>query len=212
MNRLVLTFLGLLIPVFTLADSLLIMDRTEVSNSAYAEFLLAHPEYKKPKYWDEYRSAFFIDSVASNLAPFKKDTFNKADYPVVGVSWYAARDYCEWRGQRLPTHAEWMRVAGVADGRIWPWGNDWDYKKANSGGEKWAENDAYIYAAPVVSFANGAAPGDILNMAGNVAEWVQQQLVVGGSSNSSPSGVSIKAYIKREPDYRSFDIGFRCIK
>ena len=212
MNRLIFVFLGMMFSVCIQADSLLTMDRTEVSNKAYAEFLAAHQEHKKPKYWDEYRSKFFINSVASSLSPFKKDTFKKAEHPVVGVSWYAASAYCEWRGQRLPTHAEWMRMAGVDDGRVWPWGNDWDYKKANTGGEKWAENDGYIYSAPVDSFANGASPSHILNMAGNVAEWVQEQRVVGGSSNSSPSGVSIKAYIKREPGYRTFDIGFRCLK
>lgn len=212
MSRLILTLLSLMFSAGIQADLLLTIDRTEVSNKAYAEFLAAYPEHKKPKYWDEYRSSFFINSVASSLAPFKKDTFKKADHPVVGVSWYDAKAYCEWRGQRLPTHAQWMKMAGVDDGRVWPWGNDWDYKKANTGGEKWAENDGYIYSAPVVSFVKGASPGNILNMAGNVAEWVQEQRVVGGSSNSSPSGVSVKAYIKREPGYRTFDIGFRCTK
>lgn len=211
MNRLIYILSGFLFSMCVQADVLRAMDSTEVSNKAYAEFLAAHPDYKKPKYWKEYRSNFFIKSVASSLAPFKKDTFTKADHPVVGVSWYAAKDYCEWRGQQLPTHDEWMKMAGSDDGRIWPWGNEWDYKKANSGGEKWAENDGYIYSAPVNSFANGASPNNILNMAGNVAEWVHEQRVVGGSSNSSPSGVSIKAYIEREPDYRSFDIGFRCL-
>lgn len=187
------------------------IDRTEVSNGDYAGFIRAQPERKRPKYWDEYRPAHFLLSPAATLAPFKRDTFTKADHPVVGVSWFDARDYCRWRGRRLPTRAEWMRAAGADDGRIWPWGNDWDYQKANSGGERNGEHDGYTYAAPVTAFTAGSAPQGALNMAGNVAEWVAEQLVVGGSSNSSPSGVAIESAIEREPEYRSFDIGFRCI-
>jgi len=212
MYRLSVVLLSLLFSVCSKAESVPNMDPTEVSNKDYAVFLAVHPEYKKPKYWNEYRSTFFINSVAARLAPFKKDSFTKPDHPVVGVSWYDAKVYCEWKNKRLPGHAEWMKMAGGDDGRIWPWGNVWDYAKANTGGEKWGENDGYIYAAPVISFTGGASPYNILNMAGNVAEWVEEQRVVGGSSNSSPSGVAIKAFIKREPDYRSFDIGFRCIK
>lgn len=212
MLRLCFVLLGLCFSCFSQAAELQGMDMTEVSNKAYAEFISAHPKHKKPKYWNEYRSDFFINSVASSLSPFNENTFKKPDHPVVGVNWYSANAYCKWRGQKLPTHVQWMKFAGVADGRIWPWGNQWDYKKANTGGEKWAENDGYTYSAPCQSFNKGKSPYNILNMAGNVAEWVEEKRVVGGSSNSSPSGVSIKAFIKREAEYRSFDIGFRCIK
>jgi iron(II)-dependent oxidoreductase len=188
-----------------------LVDRTEVSNADYALFLYWQPQRKRPKYWGEYRPAHFLRSLAAKLAPFKQDTFNRPHHPVVGVSWYAAHDYCQWRGQRLPSHTEWRQAAGGDDGRIWPWGNDWDYQRANSGGERNGENDGYTYAAPVDSFYGGRSPLGVLNMAGNVAEWVEEQLVVGGSSNSSPSGVAIDSAIKREPEYRTFDIGFRCI-
>ncbi len=187
------------------------IDRTEVSNAAYAEFLRAEPQRRPPKYWGEYRPEFFRRSAAARLAPFDRDTFNRPDHPVVGVSWFDARDYCRWRSQRLPTHAEWMHAAGGDDGRTWPWGSRWDYRKANSGGERRGEYDGHTYAAPVESFPAGRAPSGALNMAGNVAEWVAEQRVVGGSSNSSPSGVAIHSAVVREPEYRSFDIGFRCI-
>ncbi|MCW9047980.1 MAG: formylglycine-generating enzyme family protein [Gammaproteobacteria bacterium] len=212
MLRLCVGLMALSCSLIAQADVLQKIDTIEVTNKAYAEFITAHPEHKLPKYWKEYRSAFFINSVASKLSPFNENTFKKPDHPVVGVSWYSAKAYCKWRGQTLPTHAQWMKYAGVSDGRIWPWGNQWDYKKANTGGEKWAENDAYTYSAPSKSFEKGASPYNILNMAGNVAEWVEEKRVVGGSSNSSPSGVSIKSYVERDAEYRSFDIGFRCIK
>jgi len=188
-----------------------LIDRTEVSNADYALFLQWHPQRKRPKYWDEYRPAHFIKSPAAKLAPFKRDSFTKPDHPVVGVSWFDAHDYCQWRGQRLPSLAEWRWAAGGNDGRIWPWGSSWDYQKANSGGERNGEFDGYTYAAPVTAFAAGASPVGALNMAGNVAEWVEEQLVAGGSSNNSPSGITIQSAVKREPEYRTFDIGFRCI-
>jgi formylglycine-generating enzyme required for sulfatase activity len=188
-----------------------VIDKTEVSNEEYKAFQVANPDYKQPKYWQEYRSEFFINSVAAKLAPFNKDTFTKPNHPVVGVDWSVAKAYCEWKGKRLPSRQEWMQFAGAKENRIWPWGNEWDYSKANTGGEKWGENDGYIYSAPVDSFKEGISPSGALNMAGNVAEWTADQFVVGGSSNSSPSGVRIKSHIKREPEYRSFDIGFRCI-
>jgi len=212
MKRLIATYLSLLVSMGIQAEPHFIIDKTEVSNKNYAKFLKKFPHQIKPKYWQEYRSEFFIHSVAARLAPFNKNTFTKPDHPVVGISWFSAKKYCLWKGKRLPTHDQWMKQAGGGDGRIWPWGNKWDYAKANSGGEKWGENDGFIYSAPIVSFSKGAAPENVLNMAGNVAEWVEEQLVVGGSSNNSPSGVSIKSYIKREPEYRSFDLGFRCIK
>lgn len=200
------------------------IDLREVTNREYAEFLAAiaddparfdHPEQPAgkdhtPRYWREFRPPLFRKSGAAELAPFDAETFRRPEDPVVGVDWWDAFAYARWAGKRLPTAHEREAAARGSDGRAWPWGNSWDYARANTGGEKWGEKDGFIYAAPADSFPGGASPFGCLHMAGNVAEWTAEGFVAGGSSRSNPSGVRCAARELREPGYRSFDIGFRC--
>lgn len=198
------------------------IDITEVSNRQYKDFLgvknknrYSHPKEPKsnsyqPKYWQQYRSPLFLNSPASKVAPFDGETFRQPENPVVGVDWWDAYAYCRWANKRLPTSLEWEKAARGVDGRIWPWGNKWDYAKANTGGDKWGEVDGFIYAAPSVSFGGGASRYGLLNMAGNVAEWSDNAELMGGSSNNRPSGVRASAKRPRNKNYRSFNIGFRC--
>ena len=166
-----------------------LIDRYEVTNEAYTKFVktAGHriPENANPS------STLWIDKTP--LAGIER-------HPVVNVSWDDAVSYCRWMGKRLPTEAEWEKAARGADERRYPWGNDWDITKANSAsywagrtvefssgadweafwikgeGAKLAKDKGVkgeVLTMPVGSFPQSRSPYGLYDMAGNVAEWVQ---------------------------------------
>jgi thiamine biosynthesis lipoprotein len=202
------------------------IDRTEVTNRAYAAFMEAtkndphrfcHPDEPAdkdhtPRYWrNDWQPALLRRRPAGRLAPFDLETFRKPDHPVVGVDWWDAFAFSRWAGKDLPDRWQWQKAATGPDGRRWPWGDQWDPGRVNSGGEMNGERDDHIYAAPADSFPSGVSPYGSLHMAGNVAEWTVSGLVMGGSSRDVPSDVSAASGRWRDPDYRSFDVGIRAV-
>jgi formylglycine-generating enzyme required for sulfatase activity len=210
------------------------IDEVEVNNVQYSKFLewvkvntdasVRHPDQPPqkdhtPRYWKPFRPALLHDTGMAAIQHFDEDTFRKDDHPVVGIDWYDAYAYAKWALKRLPTEEEWEKAARGGDGRIWPWGNSFTFDKCNSGGYEWkGERDGSIYSAPVQSYPEGASPYGCLNMAGNVAEWVDAsddsvlRVIKGGGSDSYPSSVRAAARKVYEPTFRSFTVGFRCAR
>ncbi|MFQ5428004.1 MAG: formylglycine-generating enzyme family protein [Thermodesulfobacteriota bacterium] len=122
------------------------IDRTEVTMAAYSKFLSATSR-KPPADW-----------------PGGRMPEGRGEYPVTNVSWFDASEYCKWKGGRLPTEQEWEKAARGTDGRVFPWGAEFDIKKVNTLGE-------YGGVTPVGKFPDGASPYGVLDMAGNVQEW-----------------------------------------
>jgi formylglycine-generating enzyme required for sulfatase activity len=121
----------------------------------------------------EYR-AFVRDSGVNPPPHWEGSDYPEAlgDHPVVHVTWYEARAYCEWlsektgRAYRLPTEAEWEKAARGPDGQRWPWGNEWDTSHCNS-----RESDLRQTTPPGQYSPQGDSPYGAADMAGNVWEW-----------------------------------------
>jgi formylglycine-generating enzyme required for sulfatase activity len=131
--------------------------KTPVTNAQYAAFVEA-TGHELRGHWNE-----------------KWHPSGEQDHPVVKVSWHDAVAYCQWLTEksfqtcRLPTEAEWEKAARSTDGRIYPWGNQWDKRLCNT--REGGKNEP----TPVGAYPDGASPYGVLDIAGNVWEWCATQ-------------------------------------
>ena len=167
-------------------------------------------------------------------APKDREAFDDPDHtqhPVMNVTWFQAHTYCHWTGRRLPTEAEWEKAARGTDGRRYPWGNqegsiqDWlnVHEKEISGNG----------TLPVGSLTETVSPYSVLDLVGNVWEWVNDwyaedyydkapsrnpQGPIRGSFRVLRGGDWSQSPLELQTSYRGWDemtywgprLGFRC--
>ena len=155
-------------PVHTVHLDAFYMDVYEVTNAQFKAFVDANPGWAQTL-WD----LGFKTDVWGHLADWNGNDYpaGEADYPVTGVSWYAAMAYAEWAGKRLPTEAEWEYAArGGLAGKKYPWGDaEPTLVDANYGYDADEDRQGGVTTVPVgFHAANGYG---LFDMAGNVNEW-----------------------------------------
>jgi formylglycine-generating enzyme required for sulfatase activity len=185
---------------------------------------------------EEYETCLRAGACQPRTGHRPDERFDRPDYPVVDVTFEDARGYCRWRGGRLPTEAEWERAARGPARRRYPWGNLWNGALANHGRAELPhhdESDGYRYVAPVTAYPESRSPYGLLNVAGNVWEWVsdwydessystdtasnptgpdmgQVRVVRGGSWSTPAYALRVTMRFGAVETDRSIDIGFRC--
>lgn len=145
-----------------------------------------------------------------------------ADHPVTCVTRAQATAYCAWKAKRLVRSLEHVAAAAGSAGRTYPWGDEAPGpERVNACGPEckprgmYATADAWKTTAPVGSLPAGRTPEGVLDLAGNVAEWVDGEpaAVRGGShADTEPAAVSAAAVVTTGAETASPTIGFRCAR
>jgi formylglycine-generating enzyme required for sulfatase activity len=151
-----------------------------------------------------------------------------ADHPVVYVTWANSQKYCNWVGGSLPTEAQWEKAArGSREAREYPWGDE------NPNSSLLNFNNQLGSTTITGSYPTGASPYGVLDMAGNVREWVAdwyqddyytvapptnppgpvtgtKKVLKGGGWNDPSNYVRISIRLAHDPTSPGSNRGFRC--
>lgn len=191
------------------------IDKTPVTNAEYKRFLDANPGYRVPRSDRGVLDRVLLDRKYEwneSLRTYPKD---KADHPVVLVSWHDAQAYAKWAEAQLPTEEQWEKAARGVDGWQYPWGDDWrsyhcNTKEVGVGG-----------TSSVGQFSpQGDSPYGCVDMVGNVWEWTAswydddgtRRVVRGGSWCNSRNNARAAYRLSGHPTVRGNGSGFRVVR
>jgi gamma-glutamyl hercynylcysteine S-oxide synthase len=149
-----------------------------------------------------------------------------AGKPVTWVSLEDARAYAQWAGKRLPHEWEWQYAAQGNDGRVYPWGNEWNASAVpapDKGRDMRPPTD-------VDAYAQGASPFGVTDLVGNIWQWTDEFVdehtragILKGGSYYQPQGslwyfpqayklTEHGKYLLIAPSKdRAGTLGFRCV-
>ena len=174
-------------------------------------------------------AAFYIDRTEITVTQFRKYrlSYDEKPYtggkdcpncPAMGINWIQASKYCRWAGKRLPREEEWEAAARGVTSFFYPWGEVFLPLRSNLLGEE----DGYLFSAPVGSFQSGSSASGVMDMAGNVWEWVdskkstrpqpETRIVKGGgwTSDEKQARISFRNHVDLKMKNPTF--GLRCAK
>ena len=190
------------------------LDRTEVTNGMYKLCVRSNACRAPEKPGSKTRMSYYNDRAYD-------------DYPVIYISWNDAMAYCQWVNRRLPSESEWEKGARGINGFIYPWGD------ASPNMNLVNYNNQIGDTSLTGFFSNSTSPYGALDMAGNVAEWVQDwydgyyyqdkifnnplgpltgeyRVLRGGSWYNKASAIRTAFRLWNLPEIRTDSIGFRC--
>jgi formylglycine-generating enzyme required for sulfatase activity len=154
------------------------------------------------------------------------------NHPMVLVTWFGARAYCQQYGWRLPSELEWEKAARGTDGRPYPWGDEIERENANfySSHDLFEKIVGGLGDTTPVGFYNGnsyegfqtlysVSPYGLYDMAGNVWQWTgdvyedqHYRYLRGGSKADYEYNLRVWTRNSAGPEYYSPNVGFRCAR
>jgi hypothetical protein len=169
------------------------MSLTSITNAQYHTFVKAQG-HRYPSGW------------RGTTPPYPRA---EADYPVTGVNWQDSVDFADWLGARLPTRAEYEKACRGEHGLLYPWGNNFDPVRCNTG------ESELDHVTGADAYPAGASVYGVLDLIGNVWEWTsddrdQLRMTVGASYECSGEIYGVGFFdVSRPPDSSEKDLGFR---